>query len=479
MHSFSELDVNGVADAVAKGDITAESYAAFVFDQAERHRYLNAFITFDSERLMRDARAADQQRLRGRKLPRLHGVPIAIKDNIDVSGFPTSVGTPALIAHDPTRTAPVVQSLLESGALVAGKLNMHEIAMGATSDNARFGTVKNPYATEAIPGGSSGGSAAAVAARLVPGSLGTDTIGSVRIPASLCGLVGFRPSIGRYPMQGIVPLSMSRDAVGPIVRTVADAMLLDSIMAGGGHVIETKLEGLRLGVPRSHFFRNLDPAVERVTEQALRLLQEMGAVLVTEDIAELEHFDTSGSFAIIFHEVRLGLARYLEESRSETTLETLVANIASPDVKALAEGWYLEDLRSVERYQYEMSVVRPKLQCALSTYFRMYGLDAIVFPTTPQPALKLKANGMLSMGPEAEISQLIYLQNTDPGSYVGLPGITLPIGMTPEGLPIGLALDAPYGRDSHLLSIAAQIESVLERIPPPNLPATGASDMTL
>ena len=197
----TELTVREAAQSLRAGDITAESYVDALLARTDANRDLNAFITLDRQRALAAACEADDKRARGADLGALHGVPLVLKDNIEIAGFPTTAGTPALRHHNSGRTAPVAQALVDAGAIVLGKTNMHELAFGITNNNQTFGATCNPYGTNMIPGGSCGGTGVAVAARLVPGGLGTDTGGSVRIRAALCGIVGFRHTPAIPPVQ--------------------------------------------------------------------------------------------------------------------------------------------------------------------------------------------------------------------------------------------------------------------------------------
>ena len=254
-----ELSAVEAVALLRSGELSAECYAEVLIAQCHRHADLNAFIHFDAQRTLEAARDADRTRGAAPAGP-LHGLPVVIKDNIDVAGLPTTAGTPALRANRPRASAPVAEALFRAGALLLGKTNMHELADGITSNNAAFGAVRNPYAPTMIPGGSSGGTAAAVAARMCPAGLGTDTGGSVRIPAALCGIVGLRPSAGRYPGAGIVPISHTRDTAGPIARGVADVALIDSVITQTQAPVPVPaLKGVRIGVPRIPFYEDLDP----------------------------------------------------------------------------------------------------------------------------------------------------------------------------------------------------------------------------
>jgi len=244
-----DLSATEVLGLFAKGDLSCEQYSTAVLEQCQRQKDLNAFIWLNEEHLLEAARRADKAR-RNKQTAPLLGLPVALKDSIDTANAPTTAGTPALRQHRPRADAPVAASLFSAGALLLGKTNMHELAFGITSNNTAFGAVHNPYDRTMIAGGSSGGTAAAIAGRLCPAGLGCDTGGSIRIPAALCGVAGLRTSWGRYPVRGVVPLSHTRDTIGPMARSVTDLLLLDSTITGDTTPAHpATLKGLRLGVP--------------------------------------------------------------------------------------------------------------------------------------------------------------------------------------------------------------------------------------
>ena len=248
MVAVSELGVREAAETLRAGDLTAEALAEALLARCAAASMLNAFISLEPDRVRAAARRADQHRQRGEPLGPLHGVPLVLKDNIDTAEYPTTAGTPGLASHRPKHNAPIVQQLLDAGAVVLGKANLQELAYGPTNNNAAFGPARNPYDPTRIPGGSSGGTAAAVAARLAPAGLGTDTAGSVRVPGSLCGVTSFRPSTLRWSQAGIVPISHTRDTAGPVARSVADCVLLDGVVMGGTtELAPADLKGLRVG----------------------------------------------------------------------------------------------------------------------------------------------------------------------------------------------------------------------------------------
>src|SRR5262249_2733802 len=230
MVALFELGARTAADAIRNGEQTAEALAEALLARCAAASPLNAFITLEAERLRAAARAADQRRQRGERLGALHGVPLALKDNIDTADFPTTGGTPALAAHRPKRNAPIVQRLLDAGAIVLGKPNLQGLPYGPTNNSAAFGPARTPYDPTRIRGGWGGGGAAAVGARLAPAALGPDPGGSIRVPASLCGITSMRPTTLRWSQAGIIPLSHTRDTAGPMARHVADCALLDGVI---------------------------------------------------------------------------------------------------------------------------------------------------------------------------------------------------------------------------------------------------------
>ena len=470
MLALAELGAAEAAAAIRAGDISAQSLVDALLDRCTRAASLNAFISLDPDAVRAAARRADQQRQRGERLGPLHGVPIALKDNFDTADFTTTAGTPALAAHRPTRNAAVVQRLLDAGALILGKANMQELAFGPTSNNAAFGPVRNPYDRSRIPGGSSGGTAALVAARLAPAGLGTDTGGSVRVPASLSGVVGFRPTTLRWPQDGIVPISHTRDTAAPIARCVADCALLDGIVTGGPtSLAPIRLEGLRLGVPRGHFWDDLDAEVEAILADALARLAAAGVVLVEGDMADVAALDAAAGFPVALYEFVTDLDRYLAGHATGLDFAGVAAQVKSPAVKKVVDALLGADAVPEAVYREALIKHRPALQDAYRRYFAERGVAAMVFPTTPLPAAKVGEDDTVLLNGKAVPTLATYIRNLGPGSAAGIPGLSLPAGMTSAGLPIGIAIDGPQGADQQLLTICLAIESALPRLPAPRL----------
>jgi mandelamide amidase len=458
-----ELTLLEAAAALRTRQLGHLEYVQALLQQTERMAPLNAWISRDPEGLIEQAKSLDQARPK-HQMP-LAGVPVAIKDNIDTSDLPTSGGTRSLLDARPQRNAPVVDVLLQAGALIAGKTNLHELALGGTTNNAVTGACRNPWNPLRIPGGSSGGSAVAVAARMVPAALGTDTGASVRLPAALCGVVGFRPSTGRYASPGILHLSPTKDTVGPMARCVADVAWLDGLLANDRlHLPNVSLKGLRLGIPRGDFFEGADPQVLAVIEQALDTLVAEGVVCVTLDVPDLkQHNDATGSTLVMF-EMMQSLPAYAKAQG--LSMDALLAGVGSPDVARILSRQLGHERVTATAYAAALAR-RQKLQAAYARHFADHRLDALIFPTCLMTAPLIGQDDRVHLSGRQVPTFQTLIRNTDPGSNAGLPGISLPAGLTAEGLPVGLELDGALGTDRHLLAVAAAIERVLPRLPRP------------
>jgi mandelamide amidase len=467
LSGLHDLEVVEAAAAIRAGDLTAESLADALLARAAACANLTAFITLEPDRVREAARQADRRRASGAVLGPLHGVPLALKDNLDTIDLPTSGGTPGLAGQRPKRDAAIVDALLAAGAIVLGKCNMHELAFGITNNNAAFGPARNPYAPDRIPGGSSGGSAVAVAARLAPGGVGTDTGGSVRVPAALCGIVGFRPSTGRWSQAGIVPISHTRDTPGPMARSVADCALLDGVVTGAASEMASgRLEGLRLGVPRRHFWENLDVELGRICENLLPRLKDAGVVLVEVDLSEEAALDAEAGFPIALYETVCDLGRYLAEHDVGLDFAAIAKRAASPDVNGILNS--LVGPGAVPEAAYRKALQqRVALQEAYRRHFSENGITAVIFPTTPSPAALIGEDETFDLNGKPQPTFATFIRNTGPGSVAGIPGISLPAGMTAAGLPVGIELSGPVSSDRELLAIAAAVERLLPKIPAP------------
>jgi indoleacetamide hydrolase len=314
-----------------------------------------------------------------------------------------------------------------------------------------------------------------VAARMAPASIGTDTAGSVRIPAALCGIAALRPTIGRYPRTGdpdavtdLVTLSHTRDTPGPMARSVADLALLDAVITGCRRRLRPRdLRGVRLGIDRRNFFEDLDPETESITWHALRRLRKRGARLVEVEVEDLQSLNAAASLLSVGgFEAGVALPKYLAENNTGVSLEELAAGIASPGVRALfslvgtiPEAVYLDAVQ----------VQRPKLQAAYRQAFERFRLDALILPTTPLPARPIGEDATVELNGEQVPTFFTYIRHTDPGANAGIPGLTIPVGLTRSGLPVALELDGRAGRDRALLALGRAIEDEFGLLPTPTL----------
>jgi indoleacetamide hydrolase len=462
MKDLHQLGVVESAAAIRSGEITAEDLATALLQRAKALNALNAFVNLDEAVVLEAARAADLHRASGKAMGPLHGVPIALKDNINTAAFPTTAGTPGLKRHRPKANAPVAQALIDAGAIVFGKVGLHELAFGVTSNNAAFGAIHNPFDPRHVPGGSSGGSGAAVGARMVPASIGTDTGGSVRVPASFCGVLGFRPTVRRWPQAGIVPISATRDTAGPLARQAADLAVIDAVVTGAdGALAATPLRGMRIGVPRSYFWEDLEPETARICEAALDTLKHAGAVLIEADLPGIGAINEAVSFIVALYEARRDIDRYLEGEGLSQRFADLVAEAASPDVKGTLAS-LLDSATAIpeQAYRDAMTVHRPKLIDLYRGYFAAQNVTSVIFPTTPLPAPLIGEDETVTLNGREVPTFLTVIRNTDPGSNAGIPGISVPVGVTSGGLPVGLAFDGPAGGDRDLLGLALAVETV-------------------
>ena len=471
---LARLTVVEAADLIREGRVSSVELTRALLRRIRANADLNAFITVNEEAALKAAQRADRERenCSPRELGALHGVPLVLKDNIHVAGLPNTAGTPGLRSFVPEDNAPVAQALLDAGAIVLGKTNMHELAFGITSNNAAFGAVRTPYDKTKFAGGSSGGTGAAVAARLAPGGLGTDTGGSVRIPAALNGIAGLRPTVKRYPQVGITPIASTRDTAGPMARTVADLVLLDSVITRDWRRVRPENpHNIQLGVV-PEMFDNLDAETRDLTEGALRKLERAGVTLV-KNVRMNGLADLNGKigFPVALFEANRDLTAYLVNYDTGLTLEQLAAQIASPDVKGIFEGAVLTGAPGAvpaSVYNDAINVFRPQLQKLYADTFAYYRIDAIVFPTTPLPASPaVDSDEFVDLNGVSVPTFPTYIRNTDPGSNAGVPGLSLPMALTKAGLPLGIEIDGPAGSDRKLLAIGLTLERILGRLPPP------------
>ncbi|WP_454006909.1 indoleacetamide hydrolase [Alcaligenes sp. Marseille-Q7550] len=466
--TLTQMTATELLDGLEQGRFSALELADALLAQSEKMKSLGGLSHLDADLFRRQATESDRRRSLGRTLP-LDGIPLALKDNINTCDMPTTSGTGALHNRVPPCDAEVVSRLRAAGAVLPAKAVMHELAFGITSNNATTGPARNPYDPARIPGGSSGGTATVVAARQFPAGIGTDTGASVRLPAALCGLYGFRPSVGRYPGRGIIPLSRTRDTAGPMARSLADIALLDAVMSGQRlPPAETpKPSELRLGVPRSTFWQNLESGVADAAERVLNELQGAGITLVEVDLAPLLEINRRVGMPVAQYETLQGLPAYLAENGYDISLEDLIQGINSPDVKALFHAMISsEHAVSESTYQEALQVHRPLMQRAYADLLQRFQLDGLAFPTSPLTARPIGEDETVELNGRRIPTFPAYIAHTDLGSNLGAPGISLPIGLA-SGLPVGLEIEAGIGADEHLLALCRALDPLLTPTPAP------------
>jgi mandelamide amidase len=456
---------------ISRGEFTAEEYASALLARCAGTRSLNAFITLEPDKVLEAARERDLKHRAGEQPGPLFGLPIPIKDSISTHDYPTTAGTPGLRNFHPSRDASIVTVLRSAGAIVLGKTNLHELSYGWTSNNAAFGPVHNPYDPGRIAGGSSGGTAAAVAARMAPLGVGEDTNGSIRIPAALSGVCGLRPTTGRYATEGCVPLTALFDQTGPLARTIADLGLFDSVLTHDWQpIVPQPLKGVRLGVIRAYYYSELDPEVERVTQTALRRLQEEGAELVELQFPELAQLHRQVTYPAIAHDAPGAIARYLREYHAGVSFDQLIDQ-ASPDIRAGFRAVQPGGSDFVSDADYAAIVQQriPALRRQFHDHFARSNVAAMVFPATCVPALPIGPEAQVRIA-DRKVSLFTALaRNITPTGAAGLPGLVVPAGLTQSGLPVGIELDARAGTDRTLLALGMSVAGVLGTPVPPRL----------
>jgi aspartyl-tRNA(Asn)/glutamyl-tRNA(Gln) amidotransferase subunit A len=412
---------------------------------ARRDPSINAFITVLADQAREQALTADQEIAAGRYRGPLHGVPISLKDLIDLRGTPTSAASRVRRGHVAAHDAVVSARLRSAGAVFVGKTNLHEFALGTTNEDSAYGPVHHPLDPTRSPGGSSGGSAAAILADMCYASIGSDTGGSIRIPAAACGLVGLKPAFGEIPIDGVVPLSSTLDHVGPLCRSVEDAAILHQTLAGVSKpapLTSRDLSGLRFGIPRGYLFDVLDSDIAARFDEACKRLTTAGATL--DDVAIPHAADAP---AIYVH-VALPEAAAFHAKTLERQPEAYTPNVRLR----------LEMARYILGEDY-VRAMRGRDVLIRDVNAALHGRDALLLPTLPVPAVKLGASNV-SIGNAEQPVRAVTLRLTQLFNITGHPAITMPCGRTHDGLPAGAQL---VGTETvALLSVASAIEKVLQ-----------------
>ncbi|HBI42303.1 MAG TPA: Asp-tRNA(Asn)/Glu-tRNA(Gln) amidotransferase GatCAB subunit A [Planctomycetales bacterium] len=470
-----ERSASDLLASLSKGDISAEALTGqFLQAIKQREPDVRAFLHINEAGALQQARAVDAKRKRGEPIGLLAGLPVAIKDVLCIKGQPTTCGSKMLQNYRPPYDAHVIERLRGADAVLIGKTNMDEFAMGSSTENSAFQVTANPWELTRIPGGSSGGSAAAVAACEAPLSLGSDTGGSIRQPAALCGVVGLKPSYGRVSRYGLIAYASSLDQIGPFAHTVADAALLLEAIAGHDRRdstsvdkstppysknVEEPVKPLVIGVAREYFLEGLDAEVEKAVRAALKVYEGLGAKV--QEIS-LPHtpYAVATYYLVATAEASSNLARYDGVHYGHRT-ETR-GNLMDMVKRSRGEGFGAEVKRRIMLGTYALSsgykdalyVRALKVRRLIREDFdkAFGGCDVVMGPTTPTAAFKAgeKANDPLAM----------YLSDvyTISGNLAGIPGVSVPCGFTASGLPIGLQIQAAPFEEEKLLRVARMYE---------------------
>ncbi|MCS6951940.1 MAG: amidase [Bryobacterales bacterium] len=452
------MTIPEAAVSLRAGRVSAVELTRAALDRIRKLTHLNAFITVLEEQALQQARARDEELARGHDRGPLHGIPVAVKDNFCTKGIRTTCGSKIFAQHVPDRDAAVVERLQAAGAVLVGKTNLHELAFGITSANPHFGVVRNPWDPERTPGGSSGGSGAAVAAGMVFLAMGSDTGGSIRIPGAFCGVVGLKPTFGRVSRYGVMPLDFTLDHMGPLTRTVRDAAIGLTAIAGHDPRDDTSsrrpvdsylpsesvsLREVRIGLPENFYFERVDPEASAAVRRMASLAESLGARVLPVRVPDIAAINTVGRI-IVQAEAAALLEPYLNR-RSEF----------GPDVLALLDQGRLlaaTDYINAQR-------LRRLMQAEFRAVWRH--ADCLFTPTTPTAAPRIGQNTLEFDGASEDV-RLASTRLVRAVNVLGLPALSLPCGFNREGLPLGLHIIGRPFEEAFLLRVAAALEDATD-----------------
>jgi aspartyl-tRNA(Asn)/glutamyl-tRNA(Gln) amidotransferase subunit A len=471
------LSISKLGPLLARGEVSPVEVTARLLERIkERNGELNAYLTVDEAGALEQAKAAEARLGRQEASP-LTGIPLALKDVMVTKGLRTTCASKILENFVPPFDATVVARLRLEGAVILGKVNMDEFAMGSSTENSAFGPTHNPWNRDYIPGGSSGGSAAAVAADLCIASLGSDTGGSIRQPASHCGVVGLKPTYGRVSRYGLVAYASSLDQIGPLTKEVRDAALLLNTIAGHDPKDSTsvpqavpdytaalgrEIRGVKIGVPREYFGHSLDPEVEAAIRAALKTLAGLGADVLEVSLPHTE-YAVATYYVVAVAEASSNLARYdgvkygfRAEGKNllETYLNTRTQGFGAEVRRRIMLGTYTLSAGYYDAYYKKGSQVRALIRSDFETAFK--DCDLIACPVSPTPAFRL--------GEKLADPLTMYLSDifTISANLAGIPGISVPCGFSSQGLPIGLQLLGPVFGEAEILQAAYAFEQATD-----------------
>lgn len=476
---LTRLTIHELQQRIFRGEVSAAEVAeAYLRRIEEVEPKVKAYVTLAPEEALAQAATVDQKLRRGEPVGFLAGIPLAIKDVICTKGVRTTCSSRILETYVPPYDATVIQKLKDQDAVFLGKTNMDEFAMGSSTENSAFFKTRNPWDTDRVPGGSSGGSAAAVAADLCAGALGSDTGGSIRQPGAFCGIVGLKPTYGRVSRYGLVAFASSLDQIGPIAKDVFDGALLLNAIAGHDPLDSTsaalpvpdyttflrgEIKGVRIGIPSEYFVEGMDQEVEQAVWDAIRVLEGLGAEVEKVSLPHTE-YALATYYLVAPAEASSNLARYdgvkygYRTARSEDILEmyqrTRREGFGAEVKRRIMLGTYALSAGYYDAYYLKALKVRTLVKRDFDEAFK--GFDVIVTPTSPTAAFRF--------GEKTEDPLQMYLSDifTIPCNLAGLPGISIPCGFTREGLPIGLqVLGRPF-EEGTILKVAYAYEQATE-----------------
>ena len=475
--SLHALTIHELQEKLARGEVSAVEATRDVLDRIEKvEDKVKAYITYEPESAMQQAEAADKK-LQAGTGGSLCGIPLSIKDVLCTEGVRTTCGSRILENFIPPYDATVIEKLKQTGAVLLGKVAMDEFAMGSTSENCAFGTPKNPWNTDYICGGSSGGSAASVAADECMASLGTDTGGSIRQPASHCGVVGLKPTYGRVSRYGLVAFASSLDQIGPLTKDVADCALMMNTISGYDAKDSTSvpqevpdftraltrgLRGMKVGIPKEYFIEGIDPEVEKIVRQGIEALRTAGAETVEVSLPHTEYC-VAVYYLVAPAEASSNLARYdgvkygFRDMSSESLLDmyrnTRSLGFGSEVKRRIIIGTYALSSGYYDAYYKKASQVRTMITEDFRKAFA--SCDVLVSPVAPTPAWKL--------GEKVDDPLSVYLSDilTISANLAGIPGISVPCGFSSGGLPIGMQIQGAHFQEEKLLQVGYNLEQEL------------------
>ncbi len=486
MTELPYLTIREASELIKKKEISPVDITRSVLERiSDIDRKLNSYITVIADQSLGAAKNAEEAIAKGSYLGPLHGIPLALKDIFITRGIPTTCGSKMLENFIPPYDGSVTKRLVDAGAVIVGKNNMDEFAMGSSTETSYFGPVKNPWDLNRVPGGSSGGSATATAASLCLGSVGTDTGGSIRQPASLCGVVGMKPTYGRVSRFGMIAFASSLDQAGPITKTVEDASIILSAISGYDPMdstcvdkpvpdytkhLEDDVEGIKVGIPKEYFIDGIDKEVEEASRKAIELVKDLGGEIIEISLPHTE-YAVSTYYIIAPSEASSNLARYdgvkygfrAEGARSlgEMYRKTRAEGFGDEVKRRIMLGTYALSAGYYDAYYLKAQRVRTLIKQDFENAFNK--VDVIMAPTTPETAFEI--------GEKTEDPIKMYLSDvlTIPCNIAGLPGISVPCGFSSGGLPIGIQIiGRPFDEESvlHVAHAYEQGANLRERRPP-------------